>query len=167
MDLQHLTGFGLLKKLIQEHASNECLTWPMKRDHDGYGRVWYQGKPVGAHRLAFFVVHGRWPVPNALHSCDNPPCFNPRHLSEGSNLLNQNQKAKRGRSLRGVQQHDAKLTDDAVQQARAEYIPRKMGFHQLAKKYGVSKPAMRWAIIGKTWRHVPGGNVPREKERCG
>lgn len=151
---QCLTGLALLKKLIEEHGSDECLLWPMKRDRDGYGRVWYEGKTVGVHRLAFFFAHGHWPVPSALHSCDNPPCFNPCHLSEGSNLVNQNQKAERGRSVRGEQQHDAKLTEEVVRKMRAEYVPGKMGFHRLGKKYGVSKRAARLAITGFLWRHI-------------
>lgn len=150
---QSLTGANLLRHLIENHHSDDCLLWPMKRDRDGYGRVWYQGKTHGAHRMAFFFTYGRWPS-NALHSCDNPPCFNPRHIGEGTTAVNQREKAERGRSVRGVRQHDAKLTDEMVLRMRTEYVPGKMGFHRLGKKYGVSKRAAMLAISGRLWRHV-------------
>ncbi len=134
--------------------SDECLLWPFTVDRDGYGRVKYKLVETRSHRLVFRLAYGRWPNPLALHSCDTPGCCNLRHISEGTHADNQHQKAARGRSLRGVQQHDAKLTDELVLQARKEYRPRKMGFHRLAKKYGVSKYAMRMAITGHTWRHV-------------
>jgi len=62
-------------------SENEC--WPFvgaiaKR---GYGR--FASWP--AHRLAFRLTHGA--VTDGLvvmHSCDNPPCCNPAHLSEGT-----------------------------------------------------------------------------------
>lgn len=150
---QSLTGANLLRHMIENHHSEECLLWPMKRDRDGYGRVWFQGKTHGAHRVSFLLTNGRWPS-NALHSCDNPPCFNPRHIGEGTNAVNQSEKAERGRSVRGTRQHDAKLTDEMVLRMRAEYVPGKMGFHRLGKKYGVSKRAAMLAISGRLWRHV-------------
>jgi len=36
-----------------------------------------------AHRMAFLLTHGRWPVPHALHHCDTLLCVNPGHLYEG------------------------------------------------------------------------------------
>lgn len=143
---------------ISKHNSDECLMWPFAVDRDGYGRVCFyesgKKKRVFAHRATFMVAHGRWPKELGLHSSNTPGCFNPRHISEGGHLQNQTEKSERGRSVKGMQQHDAKLTDDIVRQARAAYRPRKLGFHRLAKIYGVSKHAMRMAITRVTWRHV-------------
>lgn len=155
---EYRTKADWLAATIADHNSDECLLWPFAVDRDGYGRVCFYGdgkkQRVFAHRVAFRLIHGRWPEPLGLHSCDNPPCFNPRHITEGGHAKNQREKVLRGRSLRGVQQHDAKLTDEIVRQARGEYICGKVGFHRLAKKYGVSDHGMKLAITGKSWRHV-------------
>lgn len=147
-----------LESAIRAHDSDECLLWPFTVDRDGYGRVCFYGdgrkERVFAHRASFRIVHGRWPEPLGLHTCDTPACFNPRHITEGSHSKNQHEKVMRGRSLRGSMQHGAKLTEELVRKARQEYVPRKMGFHRLAKKYGVSKRAMRLAISGISWRHA-------------
>jgi hypothetical protein len=150
--------YSWLVTAVAGHNSDECLIWPFHKDRDGYGRLrpFHEGAriTVGAHRLTFKLKYGRWPEPCALHSCDNPSCVNPRHISEGTNTQNQREKLERGRSLKGTQQVAAKLTEEIVREARKEYIPRKMGFHRLAKKYGVTKHAMMLAITGKSWRHV-------------
>lgn len=58
----------------------------------------------------------------------------------------------------GVQNPAAKLTEEAVLTARREYRPhsRKQGAAALARRFGVSKPTMLFAIVGRTWKHLPG-----------
>jgi hypothetical protein len=56
--------------------------------------------PVRSHRLAFFLIQGRWPEPCGLHGCDNPPCCNavsPEHVHEGDQALNAWERESRGR----------------------------------------------------------------------
>jgi hypothetical protein len=80
----------------------------------------------------------------------------------GTHRENQHDKAARGRSCRGEKQHNSKLTEELVVQARTEYRLGQDGFEKLSKKYGISKIAMQWAITGKTWSYVP-GSVPAKK----
>jgi hypothetical protein len=58
-----------------------------------YGDAW--GMP--AHRVVFWLTHYRQPVGLVCHSCDNPPCCNPAHLSEGTHQDNSNDAVRRGR----------------------------------------------------------------------
>lgn len=66
----------------------------------GYGQF-YDGNhvAVGAHRYSWALAHGR-PAPKGsqvMHSCDNPPCVNPAHLSVGSSSDNRRDAAQKGR----------------------------------------------------------------------
>jgi DNA-binding FadR family transcriptional regulator len=61
----------------------------------------------------------------------------------------------------GNKHHMAKLTAAKVKQARKSYEvrdkktgKRKWSAGKLAEKYGVSRTAMRLALIGETWKHV-------------
>lgn len=49
------------------------------------------------------------------------------------------------------------LTAAIVEEARKLYQPysREYGTRALAKRFGVSQPAMQAAIEGRTWRHPP------------
>lgn len=53
------------------------------RDRDGYMVLRVGTKQVRAHRLSFFLHYGYWPEV-CRHRCDNPPCYNPTHLEDGT-----------------------------------------------------------------------------------
>lgn len=147
--------------------SDDCLMWPFLVDRDGYGRLNDEdGVETRSHRAAFFLKYGRWPNPCALHSCDTPGCCNLRHISQGTHQRNQHEKAERGRSLKGTQQHDAKLTDEIVRQARIEYATGNISLDSLAKRYGVTLVGMRFAIRGLNWKHIEGAVGRDAVRRC-
>jgi len=81
-----------------------CHLWTGSTDGDGYGQIGLGARGEGlekAPRVAFFLEHGRWPEPCALHKCDNPPCVRPDHLFEGTKADNMRDMANKGRSRRG------------------------------------------------------------------
>lgn len=75
--------------------------WPFlgARTAEGYGSVRVGPVKVGAHVLAFETATGRRVKPGQLvrHSCDNPPCGNPKHLKLGTHGDNLNDQYFRGR----------------------------------------------------------------------
>lgn len=85
-----------------------CWEWAAARINTGYGVINVGGRVLLAHRVSHELFIG--PVPagaEVRHSCDNPPCVNPQHLSLGSHADNMRDMAERGRA-RGGDHHAAK-----------------------------------------------------------
>ena len=141
---------------IKSHNSDECLIWPFATDGGGYGMLSFEGRLVKVHRLAFKIAHGHWPTPKGCHSCDTPPCFNFRHIFEGTQTQNLQDASNKGRTTRGEECHSSKLSPHLVLQIRAEYIraDRQCGCGGLARKYNVCVATIRDIVKRKIWRHV-------------
>lgn len=82
-----------------------CWRWIGKKNKNGYGLfvVFHNGsaRGTGAHRMAYYLTNG--PIElgmYVLHSCDNPSCVNPAHLSLGTQFANMQQASARGRLVR-------------------------------------------------------------------
>lgn len=75
-----------------------CWMWTGSREDRGYGTIHTMEKGrEKTHRVAFYLQHGRWPTPGALHHCDNPPCSRWEHIYEGSPADNARDVDLRGR----------------------------------------------------------------------
>lgn len=86
---------------VPEHMSHlgNCWVWTGHRAKKmGYGQLSVNGKPVGAHRVAWELAHGKPPAPMCLHRCDNGSCVRPGHLFEGSAQDNARDRVEKGRS---------------------------------------------------------------------
>ncbi len=82
--------------------SNRCWIWTgTKTGHPKrlYGTIYFQGKPIQAHRLSWFIKYGQQPKLNVLHKCDNPPCVRPSHLFLGTQKDNMMDAARKGRLI--------------------------------------------------------------------
>lgn len=75
-----------------------CWEWTGKRDRCGYGVFIKNGRQVRVARTVLESVSGE-PLGelNALHRCDNPPCFRPDHLFRGSQKDNHDDAVAKGR----------------------------------------------------------------------
>lgn len=85
------------------YSPDGCWYWIGYVCKDGYGRMNIiqneRNFPVKAHRLAYQIYKGE--IPDGmyvLHSCDNPRCVNPDHLSIGTQKDNIQDMFRKGRS---------------------------------------------------------------------
>lgn len=135
--------------------SGACWVWTATRTRFGYGRFMLDRKVRAAHRLSYELTKG--PIPAGLmvlHSCDNPPCVNPDHLSVGTSADNVHDCMRKGRvrrrPLRGQGHPAAKLTYHDVVDIRSL---RAFGATQstLAAAFGVSQANVSMICSGVTW----------------
>lgn len=122
----------------------ECWEWLGAKQSRGYGVLYVDGKNQLAHRVSLYIASGVWPIGHVRHSCDNPGCVNPEHLTDGTRADNMREMAVKNRCAR------TKLTPDEVREIRTSTL----SLRKAAAKYGVDKRAI-WALRnGETWQHV-------------
>jgi hypothetical protein len=81
---------------------DECWLWLASTDGHGYGHLGAGGRgapTVKAYVVAYELTNGAIPTDLLLrHTCDNPPCCNPRHLIPGTPQENADDRVARGRT---------------------------------------------------------------------
>jgi len=157
---------------VQKGQPNECWEWQAGCFWDGYGEFRFKGQSLRAHRVAWTVANG--PIPDGLcvlHSCDNPPCQNPRHFWLGTNKDNTLDRARKGRNgasfgdkngarlhpeslPRGERHWHAKVTEQNVRDIRRRYATGGVSQYALAREFGVHVMTICAIIHRKTWAHV-------------
>lgn len=119
---------------VEKHGEDDCWPWLKYRNEDGYGKVYLAefGKILGAHRVAYFLTHGEWPLVVG-HKCDNPPCCNPAHLFDTTPKGNVEDRVAKGRP---GNQTTRKLSHEQVRWFRENIGKRSV--RSMAKELGVS-----------------------------
>jgi len=82
-------------------TSRGCLEWTGKTNKAGYGIVSHAGRDLLVHRVMADLVGLPGTGPNVLHTCDNPPCFEPAHLFRGTQADNVADAVQKGRNSSG------------------------------------------------------------------
>ena len=138
---------------VDKRGPDDCWEWLATQNALGDGLLKVGGKYVLAHRFALeqegdivddFVVR---------HSCDNPSCVNPAHLSIGTHADNRADCVRQGRQAKGTGNGRAKLNEQKVREIR--------GLHnggqtkaELSRRYGVDPKVIAKVITRENWGHV-------------
>jgi hypothetical protein len=141
---------------VKAHGdSDKCILWPFGRDKDGYGRIRYEGRTRRLHRVTYALFKGAIPSGHLVcHSCDTPPCFNPKHLWTGTVADNDKDRDRKGRASGGRNFNPrAKLNPDSVRQLRQDHR-NGMTIVALAAKYGIRRYNAWRAVHRKSWPNV-------------
>ncbi len=137
--------------------TKDCFEWTGKKSPKGYGKIYFNGTSMRAHRVSYEIHYGSFNKDmNVLHHCDNPSCVNPSHLYLGNNQDNVDDKVRRNRQPNGEKNGMSKLTKDIVLQCRkmkqqglsVSEIMQKLNLHHL------DISTVCYAINGTTWKHI-------------
>lgn len=125
-----------------------CWEWAGTCDAKGYGKVGWGGRIYLAHRLAYEAWIGPLhPGIAVRHSCDNPPCINPKHLVGGTIADNNRDRVLRQRSASKLKEHE--VLD--IREAHRDGVKSQA---ELAKIYGVSPQMIHRIVHRQNWRHL-------------
>lgn len=137
---------------VDVRGPEECWPWKFGVNSSGYGVFCgLLRRQMIAHRFSWEIVNG--PIPtglNVCHSCDNPPCVNPRHLFIGTTAENAADRNLKGRQSKGQTHPVSKLTDNDVQEIRTS---RASGA-RLSIRFGVSRTQISNIRNRKQWAHI-------------
>jgi hypothetical protein len=138
---------------------DECWPW-LGACNGAYGQTLFDtpfGTLYRAHTIAFFLATGVYPGGSVIrHTCDNPPCCNPRHLKKGTQLDNVLDKVAKGRQARGQDSGNAKLTNFDVLCIRRLYAVYGLSKGCIGRIFGTDRKNIFFILRGSTWKHLKG-----------
>jgi hypothetical protein len=135
-----------------------CWLWTGFTRSNGYGEIGINYKGYKAHRVSYFLEHGR--IDNdtlILHRCDVRACVNPAHLFQGTPKDNSQDAVRKGRNTRlyGERNGRAKLTRAAIMKIRRLYKAGGVFQRELAAQFGVCEATISYVINGGRWKKLP------------
>ncbi len=149
------------KKLFFDRVYPEpntgCWLYCGSYSKEGYGKLTaeYFNGFRSTHRFSYFLHFGDFDRRLCvMHSCDNPTCVNPDHLSLGTHADNMADKLAKGRfSVKGEKNPKAKLCEQDIRDIR-QLSKSGLSHRKIAAKYQVGKTSITYAINGKSWGFV-------------
>jgi hypothetical protein len=135
-----------------------CRLWPKAGYKGGYGKSYWDGRPLSAHQVAFLLTYGWVPSGRELilrHTCDEPLCCEPSHLIPGTQKENAADREKRGRSNRrpSWMARNAKVTPEQVREIRVRHEAGE-SYPRLARVFGLHPQNIGRICRGRGYRDV-------------
>ena len=137
-------------------SENGCWLWTAFCMKNGYGLFRLPQGHKLAHRISYELFNG--PLDSRLdvmHSCDNPCCVNPSHLSLGTRKDNMQDAVSKDRMRRGDTHGRSKLSEqEAIAILKDSRLQK-----EIAKDFGVSQATVSDIKTGRKWAHIYAQNV--------
>ena len=138
---------------------NGCMIYIGAKNHYGYGIFYDRTRQIRAHRFSYERHLGK--IPNGLfvmHSCDNPQCVAPEHLSVGTHQDNMNDCKRKSRNylIPARYGHDSnlsKLKEKDVIEIRKQ-LEMGLSIKNIANRFNVTTQNIKYIKIKKIWAHI-------------
>jgi predicted XRE-type DNA-binding protein len=132
--------------------NNGCWEWMGFKMPNGYGKFGLSktGKKILAHRYSYKIHKGE--IPDDLvvmHSCDNPGCVNPDHLSLGTIQDNTDDMIKKGRNRKGFTHQHRKQTKDEILEIMFLLKTTNKLQREIAKQFNCAQTHISHIKLGK------------------
>lgn len=156
-ETQRVIGLERINSHIDRSPNEKgCWLWTGNRNAKGYGYTRFMGLNWLAHRLAYTLNVGQIPIGLFVcHACDTPACVNPGHLwlgTKGDNNRDMGRKNRaHGKRRPGSANHQAKLTQDDVDDIRFLYYTEAMKQVELAREFHISQAQVSKIVRNESW----------------
>jgi hypothetical protein len=153
-----ITNNDIISRFMEKVDKTEtCWEWKAVRNPDGYGNFKLDQRMVKAHRISYLIFNGD--ITNnlcVLHSCDNPGCVNPAHLTLGTQQDNANDREAKGRGhdKAGEANGRAKLTEKEVWQIKDLYKHKIDTQRNIGRWYGISHVVVSKITLNQLWKEA-------------
>ena len=152
---------------VNVRGADDCWEWSANKNNKGYGMfrcrsLGFRSKQL-AHRLSYAAANGPIEAGKVImHTCDNPPCVNPAHLSVGTHADNM---ADASMKFRRPQQ---KYTADQITELLKDYVAGGLSRAELSAKHGVPLASLNDYTTGDAclWLHGRNGCPTTEQIRA-
>jgi hypothetical protein len=147
----------LWRRVDRSAGPDACWPWIGRRMAYGYGLLpaTARHKAETTHRLAWSFANNQDPGELVvMHTCDNPPCCNPKHLVLGTRGENNRDSKSKGRNARGDKHGNSSLTTADVLSIRR----RKANGDStslLASEFSVGVRTINKIVRRTSWQHLP------------
>lgn len=144
-------------KYVSENEDG-CWEWTGFKMSSGYGRFSQAGRNSSqptelAHRASYRIFNGDPSGTGVMHSCDNPCCVNPEHLSLGTQTDNMRDAKNKGRNASGEAHGRSKLTLIEVNRIRET---EGLFQREIAEIFNVSQATVSDIKNGRKWANLVG-----------
>lgn len=148
------------KRFLEKVKPSEsgCIEWIGAKTRGGYGNfsAWFVDRGarsmIRAHVFSYLYHHGDIKLGNIImHSCDNPACVNPEHLSQGTHSENNIDMKKKGRA-----NYEVKVSkinrEDALKIRQMGLDPnRTKTYKEIGEMFGLKYSTTSMIINNKRW----------------
>lgn len=144
-------------KVDKLHDPDGCWLWQASRQGMGHGLFRVNKRLTKAHRFSALLagaIENLYQDINVLHSCDTPPCVNPKHLFTGTRADNNFDRDLKGRHvpLKGEDHGMAVMSWTTVNALRKEFKHGSVTQKALALKYGIAPCTVNAIIKNRLWK---------------